>query len=77
MLSASTGRDSCQRISADSSTANSVNFPNKADCAAIIFKGGRRQKNGVINMKLPWFGRFGEQALPHEMKLALSALGQR
>ena len=37
MLSASNGRDSCQRISADSSKANSVNFRNKAECAAVIF----------------------------------------
>ena len=45
MLSASVGRDSCQRISADSSNAKSVNFPNKAGYAAIMFlmQHGRRQ----------------------------------
>ena len=34
MLSASVGRDSSQRIAADSSNANSVNFRNKAECTA-------------------------------------------
>ena len=44
MLSASAGRDSCQRISADSSNANSVNFRNKPDSAAIMLsmQHGRR-----------------------------------
>ena len=45
MLSASVGRDSCQRISAESLNANSVNFRNKSECAAIMLsmQHGRRQ----------------------------------
>jgi hypothetical protein len=35
MLSASVGLDSCQRISADSSNAKSVNLRNKAEYAAV------------------------------------------
>jgi hypothetical protein len=44
MLSASVGRDSCQRISPDSSNANSVNFRNKAE--------GERQKLKTEMLKL-------------------------
>ena len=57
MLSASVGRDSCQRISADSSNANSVNLRNKAACAAIIFfltksrPDGERAENGLNRRK--------------------------
>ena len=91
MLSAAAGLDSCQRISADSSNANSVNFPNKAGCAAIIFEGRGCQKNGVIKMKLPLApgdetGRaaLGEDsaalcrgaATVEEIKLARRALGE-
>ncbi len=36
-FAARVARDSCQRISAASSNANSVNFRNKDECAAIMF----------------------------------------
>jgi hypothetical protein len=57
MLSASVGRDSCQRISAHPSNANSVNYRHQAECAAIIFfltkprPGGERAENGFEQEK--------------------------